>query len=210
MTTGTCIQTDIPRQKASQQHHTSYTPPDRHQQSTMVIVSNTALVALEFKIMAVLKSRLYLVFFGLATFVLLFGAQIQELAFEKKQDIGFDVLFLITFCFLSIDTAMRAVVDPAYGLKRDPKMASKYEWQKSMRELNVKKQRTWVPHWFTEVKSWRLGSFLFWWDVLSVLTLCFDIDVLNFNDSLRETEISITVNSLGSPVSYHYFCVFVK
>ena len=160
-------------------------------------------IYLEDTINFILDSTVYQVLFALFTFVLLFGAQIQELAFEKEHDIGFDILFLITFCFLSIDTAMRAVVDPTYGLKADPnaKIAARQHRWRSSSATQDESTRLWLPYWCSPPSNWRFGSFLFWWDVLSVLTLFYDIEIVNFMENLRETQITIKVDMFGSPVS---------
>jgi len=129
----------------------------------------------------VLKNPWYRCCLILFTLALLIGSAIQFIFFEdNSSDIGFDVLYIITFCFLAYDTVMRSCVDPTYGFPCA--MKSNFHYLK----------------WYEKI-----GGLLFWCDVVSCITLLLEISTMSFFDA-SET-IEITVNEFGAPVSLFFF-----
>ena len=136
-----------------------------------------------------LSSRIWrsvLVFF---TTLLLFGSQIQEMWTPKEADIVFDILFSVALGVFLLDMLVRTYVEPQYfgfnlfGNKISDAPAA---WG-----------------------SCRLGSFMFWCDLISTLTLLYDISFIN-RSNFEMLEIEIELNSFGMPVSRRVNCLVVS
>ena len=127
------------------------------------------------------------------TVVLLFGTQIQDLWCPKSSDLAFDVLFTCSFVFLIVDVLLRSVADPSYFLftvgKRDFRSSDgepAYTRSDALCGLH---------------NCFQIGSFMFWCDLLSTLSLLWDISYIG---GLRNSMIlvGIGIDVLGVPVSF--------
>jgi len=126
----------------------------------------------------VLKNPWYRCCLILFTLVLLTGSAIQFICFDgTSSDTGFDILYIITFCFLAYDTVMRSCVDPTYGF------------------ACAMKSKRYYLKWYQ-----KMGGLLFWCDVASCITLLLEISTVSFFDA--SGIIEITVNEFGAPESF--------
>ena len=110
------------------------------------------------------------------TVLLLFGSQVQELWTPKEADVVFDVLFSIALGVFLLDMIIRCFLEPQYFEFSTPK--SKTAWG-----------------------SCRLGSFMFWCDLISSMTLLFDISYVN-NRWFATEAVTIQLNQKGMPVRF--------
>ena len=140
-----------------------------------------------------INTRVWNGFTILFTVVLLFGTQIQDLWCPKSSDLAFDVLFTCSFVFLIVDVLLRSVADPSYFLftvgKRDFRSSDgepAYTRSDALCGLH---------------NCFQIGSFMFWCDLLSTLSLLWDISYIG---GLRNSTIlvGIGIDVLGVPVSF--------
>ena len=123
-----------------------------------------------------------LVFF---TILLLFGAQFQKLWAPKEVDIVFDVLYTVALGAFALDIIFRCYTEPQYF------------------EFNLCAKTTGDPP--AAWGSCRLGSFMFWCDLLSSATLLFNISFVNASAFEVET-IAIELDRYGLPVRWNAMC----
>lgn len=112
------------------------------------------------------------------TVVLLFGAQVQELWVPKGGDVVFDVLFSVDFVYLFTDICMRCWVESSY-----------FDFQ--------------ICRKGDSSSSWgncRLGSFMFWCDLISTCLLLWDISYIN-QRLYDASTIDLELDRTGRPVS---------
>ena len=124
-----------------------------------------------------------LVFF---TILLLFGAQIQELWAPKEGDIFFDVLYTVALGAFALDIFFRCYTEPQY-----------FEFNVCGKTTGDAPAAAWG--------SCRLGSFMFWCDLLSSATLLFNISFVNASAFQAET-IDIELDRYGLPVRWNSPC----
>jgi hypothetical protein len=128
-----------------------------------------------------ISSRTWHVMLVFFTILLLFGSQFQELLVPKEGDIVFDILFTVALGVFAFDMLFRCYTEPQYF------------------ELNICGKS------FGEAPaawgSCRLGSFMFWCDLVSSLTLLWDISYVN-KFLFDEATIDIQLDGFGMPVSY--------
>lgn len=120
--------------------------------------------------------KLALVVFAI---ILLFGAQIRNLFIPKSADQAVDILFCIVFLFLSIDLLMRIDAEANYFF------------------LDCYQKGT----------GWcccKMGSFLFWCDILSTLSLLSNITWVSKSQN-SEKQIDVLLDAFGVPVSLARF-----
>lgn len=132
------------------------------------------------RLSALITSKLWhglLVFF---TIVLLFGCQIQELWVPKEWDTAVDVLFTVALGFFALDIIIRCYTEPQY-----------FEFHLCGKTVLGDAPGAWG--------SCRLGSFMFWCDLLSSSTLLFDISYVNARHFDAAT-IDIDLDRFGLPV----------
>ena len=128
----------------------------------------------------------------LFTVVLLFGTQIQDLWCPKSSDVAFDVLFTCSFIFLIFDVFLRSVADPSYFIftvgRRD------------FRSLDGESAFIRSDALCGFHTCLQIGSFMFWCDLLSTLSLLWDISYIG---GLRTSMVmvDIEIDELGVPVS---------
>ena len=145
----------------------------------------------------VISSWGYGIPFLLFTVLLLFGEPVQYLWFPKQADVVFNYLYTFAFAFFVIDIAMRCYVSPPYFVFEIFGRDYRYDAQ------GRRKPR---PPAGGIKSGWgenciKVGSFMFWCDVLSTLTLLYDISWVN--PLLEErVELTVPVNAVGVAVSY--------
>jgi hypothetical protein len=123
---------------------------------------------------------------GMMTFFslcLLFGSQIRHLWVPSSVDTACDIFSTITFSFFILDILMRSCVEPHY--------LNLNLWSTDRGQYGDTREKN-----FTCV----LGSFLFWCDLLSTVTLLYDISFIN-KAQYDVMDIQIELNENGSPVS---------
>jgi len=129
----------------------------------------------------------------LFTVVLLFGTQVQDLWCHKSSDVAFDVLFTCSFVFLIFDVLLRSVADPNYfGFTVG---------RRDFRSLDGESAYSRSDAWCGLHTCFQLGSFMFWCDLLSTLSLLWDISYIG---RLRTATVvvGIEIDDLGIPVSF--------
>ena len=116
--------------------------------------------------------------------VSLFMPQIRDLACPKESDVAFDVLFMVTVLVLFADIVLMSYAVPHYFTFRIAGPDDRHTSRTS----------------FCCGWNMKFGGFVFWFDVISALTLLHDISF--FNTGLtRYATIDIFVDENGSLVS---------
>jgi hypothetical protein len=118
-----------------------------------------------------IESRLWRVIIIFNTLLLLFGSEVQDLWIPPQGDTAMNVLFTIALAVFSSEIIMRCFLEPTY-MPWCGCAKSKFSW----------------------------GSFMWWCDVLSTLTLLQIISFIN-KKLLVMPHYEITLNELGIPVS---------
>ncbi|GKY97177.1 hypothetical protein MPSEU_000676100 [Mayamaea pseudoterrestris] len=113
------------------------------------------------------------------TFILLFGAQIRDIAIPPDGDAACDGIFMTTFVLLVIDMLMRIDCEPTYFVCRCGDNG------------HDGAERTWF-------NSIQVGSFLFWCDILSTMTLLTEISFIN-KSGFAAASITIYLDQFGIP-----------
>lgn len=129
----------------------------------------------------IIKSPLWKIIIAFNTVLLLFGSEFQELFIPPTGDIVMDILFFIALGVFTADIIMRCYLEPNYA---------------SLPTCHPNQQNS----------AWgrcSMGSFLFWCDFVSTLTLLYNISFINAHTFQAKT-IDITLNVIGIPVSSAY------
>ena len=129
----------------------------------------------------VLNTSLWKAATSFFTVVLLFGSQIHHLWLPPNADGAMDVLYGVTFLFFMVDMGLRVYAEPNY-----------FQFQFGL---------CWYHNNTSfESGSCLLGSFMFWCDFISMMTLLYEISKIN--QGLAETpEVTIDLDDHGRPVS---------
>lgn len=135
------------------------------------------------KVERILRSGTWKFFLIVFALVVLFGASIRELFLPKSADLAVDVVFLVALVFFAIDMALRIGSEPGYLSCPVIFVVDKNQ--------NDRHKRCVCP---------RLGSFLFWCDFCSTMTLFYDLSFLN-KTIYGEKHLSFEVGPWGDPVS---------
>lgn len=110
--------------------------------------------------------------------LLLFGAHVQNLWCDKKYDFAFDVLYTIALGMFCLDIVLRILVVPGYlGCNVDILKRQYHNWRNGHRAYEE-----------DSLARFYIGSFLFWCDVISTLSILYDISYIN----KRQAEIKTT------------------
>lgn len=144
-----------------------------------------------------LESWVYGVPFLFFTLLLLFGESVQYLWCPKSSDLAFNYLYTIGFAFFGIDVVMRCYVSPAYFVFEFFGLDYRFDAQGTRRPRPPPGGLK--GGWGESVI--KIGSFMFWCDVISTLTLLYDISWIN-TGLLERAEVTIPVDVLGVAVSY--------
>jgi hypothetical protein len=119
----------------------------------------------------IIEARLWRVIIFLNTLLLLFGSEIQDLCIPKGGDIIMDVFYTIAMAVFFFDMMMRCFLEQKY-----------------------------MPWCGCAESKCVLGSFLFWCDLFSTLTLLYNVTYVN-KLLFKTKSFHITLNELGIPVS---------
>lgn len=117
----------------------------------------------------------------ISSILLLFGAQLRDLAFPASADLAVDCVFLVVIAFLLVDIVSRCDAEPHY-----------FSFWACPRQNPV------GPTGPTTNNHWTMGSFLFWCDVLSTVTLLYDVRL--FTERSGVQEVVIELSDQGIPV----------
>jgi hypothetical protein len=133
----------------------------------------------------IIKSRSWKFILVVFTLLLLFGPQFRDLFIPKDGDTAMDIIFMVALVFFTLDILIRIDVEPNY-----------FSF-----DLFCRRQRPQASGDLGGMGcgSCRLGSFLFWCDVISTLTLLYEISFINHNH-FDELEINIRLDRFGVPV----------
>ena len=118
------------------------------------------------------------------TVVLLLASDVRDLWFSQKAELAFNVILTCTLSFLLLDVILRSIADPDY-------------FAISILGKAFRPTTEQVDHGFGTLL--RIGSFLFWCDLVSTLFLIFDIEWFVSFRFVKQT-IEIQIDELGSPV----------
>ena len=112
---------------------------------------------------------------------LLFGSQIRHLFIPSSMDAAFDIISLVVFGFFVLDMIIRMMIYPNY--------------------FSISCCNTSGANGGNDVQTGCvLGSFVFWCDLVSTITLLYDISWINEGE-YNVKEVKIQLNEFGSPVS---------
>lgn len=137
------------------------------------------------RLSALITSRVWQIMLFFFTILLLFGPEFQELWAPKDADIVFDVLYSVALGAFALDIIIRCYTEPQYF------------------EFNLCGKTT-----GDALAAWgscRLGSFMFWCDLLSSATLLFNISFVNATAFQMKT-IGIELDRFGLPVRWNAQC----
>ena len=114
------------------------------------------------------------------TFILIFGGPIRDFC-PKTSDPYFDVVFVIALVLLLIDIAIMCMVKPSYFVFKPSTQLRKY-----------------TNEYGCFCFSFQFGSFLFWFDIVSVLSFLTEISYIN-KSLVQIPQEHLFVNSFGIP-----------
>ena len=184
---------DAPQQNEPQQQHNNYsrsissrtprhptagesadqeTTPDNNIAAVANRAATTARQQRRATMYAVLNSQAWKVALSVFSLILLFGAQVSELFLPPSTDTTVDAIFVLALTFFIVDILMRCESSE--------------------------------DHYFSRIRCTGIcclsvGSFLFWCDLVSALTLLTDISWIN-KRSFSEQQIQIALGDFGIPV----------
>jgi hypothetical protein len=148
----------------------------------------------------IIQSRAWKFVLIVFTLLLLFGPQIREMFIPKGGDTAMDVIFMVALVFFTFDIFIRIDVEPNYF------SFDLFCWRQRRQQTSSDLASGWMG-----CGSYGFGSFLFWCDVVSTLTLLHEISFIN-QSGFDEVTIDIRLNQFGVPVrSWHgsFFFSFV-
>jgi hypothetical protein len=129
----------------------------------------------------VLNNKVWKAFILCLTLILLFGGSIQEFC-PKEVDPVFDVVFMVTLVVLMLDIFMMCYAVPMYFVFR-PSMKRKVDGD----DVGCL------------CFAFQFGSFLFWFDFISVISLLYEISFINI--ALNQvSEAKVFVSPTGIPL----------
>lgn len=144
----------------------------------------------------VLRGRVWRVLMVAFSVILLFGEEIRILFLPRTADIACDVVFFVTFCFFIIDIFLRILAEPNY-------FSLSFFCPKKRNQQNPNNND--VTDNDLSNCCCHLPSFLFWSDLLSTLTLLYDISIIGKREA---QQFKILVDEGGFPVSL-LFCLLL-
>jgi hypothetical protein len=136
----------------------------------------------------IIQSRSWKFILIVFTLLLLFGPQIRDMYISKDGDTAMDVIFMCALVFFTLDILIRIDVEPNY-----------FSFDLFCRRGQRKEGSSDLATGWMGCGSYGLGSFLFWCDVISTLTLLHEISFIN-RDHFDEIQINIQLDMFGVPV----------
>ncbi|KAL3937309.1 MAG: hypothetical protein SGBAC_007561 [Bacillariaceae sp.] len=112
--------------------------------------------------------------------LLLFGSSMQFIFFPKEADIIFDILYTVAFAVFVIDTVMNVVIKPEY-------FGFNTCWNRQRQD--------------GQSRSFGIGSFMFWCDVVSSMAMLYDISYIN-EPEFESPTIDIKLDAYGVPTNF--------
>lgn len=135
----------------------------------------------------IIRSRSWKFILIVFTLFLLFGPQIRDMYISKDGDTAMDVIFMTALVFFTVDILIRIDVEPNY-----------FSFGLFCRRQRSQGSSDMATGWMG-CGGYGLGSFLFWCDVISTLTLLHEISFIN-RDHFDEVRIDIRLDMFGVPV----------
>ncbi|CAB9517744.1 whole genome shotgun sequence [Seminavis robusta] len=124
--------------------------------------------------LVVMTSPVWRFFMCLCILLLLFGSHIQNLWCDKDYDMVFDVLYTIALTVFCLDIILRMLSVPGYaGFNCKPL------YNRIGKFFGCLPRTSRHHHHYDDEPPLHIGSFLFWCDVISTLTLLYDISYIN-------------------------------
>lgn len=116
--------------------------------------------------------------------LLLFGAHIQNLWCDKAYDNVFDILYTVAFGVFCVDITLRILVVPGYIGCNFGSLHRQYaRWRKGRRRTMYDDGSN---------TKFYIGSFLFWCDIVSTLSMLYDISYINkLQTEVRTSDITL-------------------
>ncbi len=127
------------------------------------------------------KSKFWKIMIGCFTAIMIFGGPMENF-FPVTATSYFSIIFSITFAVLIVDIVLMCYTTPMYFVFRP--------------SMKLKKRSDEVG---CLCFSFQIGSFLFWFDVISVISLLFQMP--NIVQANAITRVMIHVSSLGVPIN---------
>eukprot|EP00934_Nitzschia_sp_Nitz4_P007161 Nitzschia sp. Nitz4//scaffold179_size51476//16556//19732//NITZ4_006924-RA/size51476-processed-gene-0.3-mRNA-1//1//CDS//3329539210//7151//frame0 len=122
---------------------------------------------------------------------ILFGSQLQELTQVLKQS-TFDILAWITFVFCIVELILRVIGEASYFMFQLPFFMTNYTSRSSNNSVVGGGDN-----------NFSFGSFLFWCDVVSTISILYDISHVN-PTHFSKTEKTFHLDIDGFPVDKHF------
>lgn len=141
--------------------------------------------------LVIMTSPIWRFLMFLCILLMLFGYQVQTLWIDRSYDNLFDILYTLAFVVFCLDIILRILVVPGYV---------SFKYKSLMHQMNWKKHR--YHNVEEDPEKWgkiRIGSFLFWCDVISTACLLYDISYINTSQNDMKTN-DIELDQFGIPV----------
>lgn len=129
------------------------------------------------------------------TFILLFGAQLRELIMPPSADAACDVILTVTFILFCLDMFMRLDSDPTYFSCSCGLVTKHRNTMDETAHSNLPSQSS-----GNGCFGLKVGSFLFWCDLISSLTLLSQISFVH-KAAFDPITVRISLDQFGVPVS---------
>uniref|UniRef100_A0A7S4JJH8 Guanylate cyclase domain-containing protein n=1 Tax=Odontella aurita TaxID=265563 RepID=A0A7S4JJH8_9STRA len=131
------------------------------------------------------------------TVVLFFGSQIQDLLCPASSDVVWDVIFTMALVILSFDLILRSLAEPNFfALSLGGRILFGRDRSRHSEEAYSSGESPGC----CQNKWFRIGSFMFWCDFISTMTLLYDISYINKRRQEMRT-LFVTIDQMGFPVS---------
>lgn len=157
----------------------------------------------QYFILVIMTSPVWRFLVCLCILLLLFGAQVQNLWCDPSYDTMFDILYTIAFGVFVLDISMRILVVPGYIGFKYKTLLNLLARTFAPRKFKTKNESR--RNYYDHGDRWsniHIGSFLFWCDVVSALSILYEISYINQMQT-RVRTVDIELDSFGIPV-----CVF--
>ena len=148
----------------------------------------------QYTVLVIMTSPVWRLVVCLCILLLLFGAQVQNLWCDPSYDTMFDILYTIAFGVFLIDISMRILVVPGYiGFKYKTLMnlLRSLFCTRPFQQKKNDSRRNYYDH-GDRWSNIHIGSFLFWCDVVSALSILYEISYINkMQTRIRTADIEL-------------------